>query len=49
MKTCEVCGDVVVHPQKAIHCPHTVYLCEQCKTTCPGALRYCVQCEEKGR
>ena len=48
MKTCEICGDVVKLVVKARFCKHLTYLCELCKRMCPGALDYCVGCEDKG-
>ena len=49
MKTCEICGDIVKTPVKATKCGHIVRLCETCKKQCPGALRVCVSCEDKGQ
>lgn len=44
--SCEICGDVVDRPEPATRCGHTVHLCDECKRTCPGALRFCVTCED---
>jgi len=47
-RTCEVCGDVVTKLARATKCGHTIHLCETCKVECPGAVRVCLVCEEKG-
>jgi hypothetical protein len=44
-RTCEICGDVVLKVVRAMRCGHLVYLCETCKRQCPGALKWCVECE----
>lgn len=45
---CEICGDNVQRNEKATTCGHTIRLCETCKRDCPGALRLCVSCEDRG-
>ena len=47
MRTCEICGDIVKKIVTAAKCGHRVWLCELCKKQCPGALEYCVGCEDK--
>ena len=46
-RTCEICGDEIQQIENAKKCGHKVYLCEICKRECPGALDYCVKCEDK--
>jgi len=46
---CEICGAEVTKVVHAINCKHMIYLCEECKRVCPGALKVCIDCENLGR
>ena len=47
-RTCEICGEVVTLPTRAM-CGHKTWLCGICKQQCPGALQECTDCENGER
>ena len=47
MKECEICGGRVKKVEVGTRCGHRLWLCEDCKAACPGALRECLECEDR--